>query len=82
MTHQEGLVASEPGLKPLFMALDPEGTIIRLVVDEAEFDAVRTAHFVELLKRELPRGISEESKLRIVDARAREIIPRYKMVRL
>jgi hypothetical protein len=73
---------AEPGASPLFMVLDPEGTIIRIVADEGEFDAVRTAHFVELLKRELPRGISEESKLRIVDARAREIIPRYKMVRL
>jgi hypothetical protein len=73
---------SEPGSSPLFMVLDPEGTIIRIVADEGEFDAVRTAHFVELLKKELPRGLGDETRLRLVDARAREIIPRYKMVRL
>ena len=59
-----------------------EGTIVRIVADEREFDAVRTAHFVERLKKELPRGLGDEARLRLVDARAREIIPRYKMVRL
>ena len=68
--------------KLLFMVLDPEGTIVRIVADEGEFDAVRTAHFVERLKKELPRGLGDEARLRLVDARAREIIPRYKMVRL
>ena len=72
----------EPGASPLFMVLDPEGTIIRLVADEGEFDAVRTEHFVGLMKRELPRGLGDEARLRLVDSRAREIIPRYKMVRL
>jgi hypothetical protein len=36
------------------MVLDPDGTIIRIVADEAEFDAVRIAHLVTMIQEELP----------------------------
>ena len=73
---------AEAERKLLFMVLDPEGTIVRIVADEGEFDAVRTEHFVGLMRRELPHGLGDEARLRLAAARAREIIPRYKMVRL
>ena len=68
--------------KPLFMVLDPDGTIIRVVTDETEFDAVRTAHFVSILRRELPRGISDETRTKLASDRALDYIPRYKLIRL
>ena len=68
--------------KPLFMVLDPDGTIIRVVTDEAEFDAVRMAHLVSILRRELPRGISDEDRTRLASDRALDYIPRYKLIRL
>ena len=75
-------MAAEAEHKPLFMVLDPDGTIIRIVADEAEFDAVRIAHLVTMIQEELPRGISDEARARLARERAQAIIPRYKMVLL
>ena len=68
--------------KPLFMVLDLDGTIIRIIVDEAEFDVVQIAHFMARLMRELLTGISGETRTRLVRERAREIISRHKLIRL
>ena len=72
----------EAGLSPLFMVLDPDGTIVRIVADEREFDAVRASHLVSRLDRELPREIGEPARQKLLVERAREIIPQYKMVLL
>ena len=68
--------------KPLFMVLDPVGTIIRIVTDETEFDAVWMAHLASILRRELPRGISDETLARLASDRSSDYIPRCKLIRL
>lgn len=73
---------AEAERKPLFMVLDPEGTIVRIVDDESKFDEVRLIHAVERLRREIPRGMADESRARLAAFRAAEIIPRYKLIRL
>jgi hypothetical protein len=78
----EGSMTAERAQVPLFMALDPDGTIIRIVADEAEFDVVKVAHFAVRLMKELPSGINQETRTRLTRERAREAIPRYKLVRL
>ena len=75
-------MAAEAEHKPLFMVLDPDGTIIRVVTDETEFDAVRMAHLVSILRRELPRGISDETLARLASDRSSDYIPRCKLIRL
>jgi len=49
-------VAAEAEHKPLFMVLDPEGTIIRVADDGVQYDNVVAVHVVDRLKRELPAG--------------------------
>ena len=67
---------------PLFMVLDPEDIIIRVVSDETEFDTVKVAHFVVRHMRELSFGFSQEDCTRLARERTWSIIPRYKSVRL
>jgi hypothetical protein len=67
------------------MVLDPDGTIIRIITDESEFNPVRIAHFVERLKRGMSRGISEESHIRLIGELMQEnlsLYVRYKLIRL
>jgi len=64
------------------MVLDPVGTIIRIVTDETEFDAVWMAHLASILRRELPRGISDETLARLASDRSSDYIPRCKLIRM
>ena len=66
--------------KPLFMVLDPEGTIVRIVDDESKFDEVRLIHAVERLRREIPRGMADESRARLAAFRAEERCDRAYLV--
>jgi len=75
-------VAAEAEHKPLFMVLDPEGTIIRVADDESQYDNVVAVHVVDRLKRELPAGVGRETHARMLAERLMTIITRYKMVRL
>jgi hypothetical protein len=68
--------------KTLFMVLDPDGSIIRVITDETEFDAVRFEHFAVALCREMPRDFSYEDIARLASKRKPEIIPQYKLIRL
>lgn len=68
--------------KPLFMVLDPDGAIVRIIADETEFDAVRFEHFAASLCRELPRGFSDEDIARLASERKPAILPRYRLIRL
>ena len=61
--------------EPLFMVLDPEGVIVRIIADEDEFDAVRFEHFAASLCRELPRGFSDEDIARMASERKPAILP-------
>jgi len=68
--------------KTLFMVLDPDGSIIRVITDETEFDAVRFEHFAVTLCREMPRDFSDEDIARLASKRKPEIISQYKLIRL
>jgi len=64
----------------MFLVLDPDGVIVRVVETEAEFDKIRGSHLAGRLQAEIPRDMDEESRLRLARERAREILPRYKLI--
>ena len=66
----------------LFMVLDPEGTIVRIVTSEAEFDIVKKEHLIDRIGNSLPRGIREERRSRLAIEIAKVSLPRYTLVRL
>ena len=75
-------MAANPEREPLFMVLDPDGAIVRIITDEAEFDSVRFEHFVTALCRKLPRGFSDEDIARLASERKPAILSRYMLIRL
>lgn len=66
----------------MFVVLDPDMVIVRVVESEDEFDKVRISHLAARLQEELPCSMNEEIRLRLARERAKEILPRYKLVRL
>lgn len=66
----------------MFLVLDPEGTLVRVIVAEGEFDKIRLEHMISRIRRELPAGLNPDTQSLLARRMAQEISPRYKLVRL
>ena len=66
----------------MFLVIDPDGVVVRVIVAEAEFDGIRLQHMIERIRREIPRGLSQSTASALAGRKAQEILPRYKLVRL
>lgn len=66
----------------MFLIIDPDGVVVRVIVSEAEFDKIRFEHMIDKISRELPAGLSPDSRGLLARRKALEMMPCYKLVRL
>lgn len=66
----------------MFLVIDPDGVVVRVIVSEAEFDKIRLEHMIDRIRRELPAGLSPDTRGLLARQRAQKMTPCYKLVRL
>jgi hypothetical protein len=64
----------------MYMVLDPDGVIVRVIETEAGFEEARDSHLMAKLQEEIPPGPDKETTRFLRYERARALLSQYKMV--